>query len=62
MEDEEAVIRYYQKLIKERYLIVAKELIDKAALTKSSEVVNLMDFLEEKRYEYTIDELEEYKL
>ncbi|KAM3140416.1 hypothetical protein pb186bvf_007576 [Paramecium bursaria] len=62
MEDEEAVIRYYQKLIKERYLIVAKELIDKAALTKSSEVVNLMDFLEEKRYEYTIEELEEYKL
>lgn len=41
---------------------MAKELIDKAALTKSSEVVNLMDFLEEKRYEYTIEELEEYKL
>lgn len=32
--------------------MVAKELIDKAAITKSSEVVNLLDYLEEKRYEY----------
>lgn len=42
-------------------MTVAKELIDKAAITKSSEVVNLMDYLEEKRYEYTVEELEEYK-
>ncbi|CAD8143948.1 unnamed protein product [Paramecium octaurelia] len=61
MDDEEAVLRHYQKIIKERYLTVAKELIDKAAITKSSEVVNLMDYLEEKRYDYTVEELEEYK-
>lgn len=41
---------------------MAKELIDKAAITKSSEIVNLMDYLEEKRYEYSVEELEEYKL
>lgn len=41
---------------------MAKELIDKAAITKSSEVVDLMDYLEEKRYEYQVEDLEEYKL
>ncbi|CAD8140869.1 unnamed protein product [Paramecium octaurelia] len=61
MDDEEAVLRHYQKIIKERYLTVAKELIDKAAITKSSEVVNLMYYLEDKRYDYTVEELEEYK-
>lgn len=34
MEDEEAVIKHYQKIIKERYLAITKELIDKATVTK----------------------------
>jgi hypothetical protein len=34
MEDEEAIIKHYQKIIKERYLAITKELIEKATISK----------------------------
>jgi hypothetical protein len=75
MEDEEAVIKHYQKIIKERYLAITKELIDKATVSKligsssssaGNEAVSQMDtdllaFLEERRFECSIEELEDFK-
>ena len=68
MDDEEAVLKHYQKMVKERYLAITKELIEKAAVPKVSNETSttiiqqeLWRFLEERNFDYNIDDLEEFK-